>query len=159
MAEEKNTIKKNLNLTSMVGKKLSDNETKNWFSKLGDSPEVDTFGSCFYYNFEKKGISIMFLKSEILDTIFFYAKGSDDFRQYQGVLPFQVTFDLNRKTIESIFGKPESSGVASAIISMYPTNLKELESHIIPQIQTTWTQRFTICILLLQNHNLMKKHT
>ena len=110
MAEEKNTDNKNLNLASMVSKKLSDNETKNWFSNLGDPPEVSTYEDTFYYTFKNKGISILFRKPEILRTIFLYAEGTDDFSQYQGVLPFQLTFDLNRKTIESIFGKPESSG-------------------------------------------------
>ena len=93
----------------MLGKDINTAEMKTWLSKLG-TPKVDRYDDCYYYNFKSEGISLMFSSKDMLRTIFFYSEGADHFRQYQGDLPFGLSFQLTRKDIESILGLPDTSG-------------------------------------------------
>ena len=97
-------------LSSMLGKNIRGDEIQKWLSEIGDSPEIDKYDDCFYYSFKQKGVSLRFDTTEALTTVFLYSEGADGFRQYQGELPFKLSFVLSRKEIESFLGKPDKSG-------------------------------------------------
>lgn len=100
-------------LSSMLGKSVNNAQVKAWLSELGACTEglVDRFSDSYYYNFKSEGISLRFdNRDDELTTIFLYSEGADRFRQYQGDLPFGLSFQLTRKEIESILGPPDESG-------------------------------------------------
>jgi len=100
-------------LSSMLGKSINNAQVKVWLSELGACTEalVDRFGDSYYYNFKSEGISLRFdNQDDELTTVFLYSEGADRFRQYQGDLPFGLSFQLTRKEIESILGAPDESG-------------------------------------------------
>lgn len=99
-----------MSFSSMVGKNIKGDEIQKWLSKVGDSPKIEKFDDSFYYSFKQKGISLRFDTTEKLTTVFLYSEGADGFRQYQGELPFKLSFLLSRNEIESIMGKPDKSG-------------------------------------------------
>jgi hypothetical protein len=100
-------------LSSMLGKSINNQQVKTWLSELGACTEalIDRFNDSYYYNFKSEGISLRFdNRDDELTTIFLYSEGADRFRQYQGDLPFGLSFQLTRKEVESILGPPEESG-------------------------------------------------
>jgi S1-C subfamily serine protease len=100
-------------LSSMLGKSMNNPQVKTWLSELGVCTEalIDRFNDSYYYNFKSEGISLRFdNRDDELTTIFLYSEGADRFRQYQGDLPFGLSFQLTRKEVESILGPPEESG-------------------------------------------------
>lgn len=76
---------------------------KTWLSNLG-TPEVERYykGSS-YYRFNSEGIVLAFNTEDKINGIFFYD-------QYQGDLPFGLSFQNTRKEVESILGPPDNSG-------------------------------------------------
>jgi hypothetical protein len=102
-------------LSSKLGKSISSEEIQRWLSELGDLPEIRKFDDAYYYSYKSKGISLNFDTKDTLINIFLYAEGVDGFQQYQGVLPFKLSFTKNRKEIEASIGKPEITGGAGVI--------------------------------------------
>ncbi|MDO9584415.1 MAG: DUF6392 family protein [Desulfomicrobium sp.] len=112
-------------LSSMLDKNIRGIEIQKWLTIVEESPEISRHDDVFFYSFKKKGISLRFdNKTETLTTIFLYSEGANDYRQYQGELPFKLSFVLSRKEIESILGKPEKSGGEGVINYWvyYPSN-------------------------------------
>lgn len=97
-------------LLSMIGKDIRGAEIQEWLSEVEDSPEISRFDDVFFYSYKRYGISLRFDVEEKLSGIFLYSEGADDYRQYQGELPFKLSFTLTRKEIEDILGKPNKSG-------------------------------------------------
>jgi len=96
---------------AMLGKNVQSVEVKTWLEKVGASPEIDKFDDCYYYSFKATGVSLSFDKAtDVLTSIFLYSEGADEFRQYQGDLPFGLSFQMTRKEIESALGRPDESG-------------------------------------------------
>jgi hypothetical protein len=88
-----------------LGADINSSKMKTWLSSQG-TPEF----SNGYYNFKSDGVSLVFNDAHILTAMFLYAEGADGFRQYQGNLPYGLSFQSSRKEIESILGAPDRSG-------------------------------------------------
>ena len=97
-------------LSSMIGKNIRGDEIQGWLSKVEDTPEIGKYDDSFYYSFKQKGVSLRFDTTETLTNIFLYSEGADGYRQYQGKLPYNLSFLLNRQEIENMLDKPEKSG-------------------------------------------------
>lgn len=99
-------------LLSLLGKNIRGDDIQEWLSNNNATPEIDKYDSfgCYFYSFKARGISLRFDTEDLLEGIFFYSEGADGFRQYQGRLPFGLSFMLTRKEIESILGKPDAGG-------------------------------------------------
>jgi hypothetical protein len=96
---------------SMLGKNINSAEMKTWLSSLG-KPEIlrSRLTESYYYNFKSKGISLFFNNAnDTLRGIIFYSEGADDYRQFQGDLPFGLSFQNTRSEIESILGPPDKT--------------------------------------------------
>jgi hypothetical protein len=93
-------------LFSSLGKDINSPEMKTWLLSLG-TPEISS-GS--FYNYKSEGISLLVDNEHKLSAIFFYSEGADGYRQYQGDLPFGLSFQSTRKEIESVLGRPDASG-------------------------------------------------
>jgi ankyrin repeat protein len=96
---------------SMLGKNINSAEMKTWLSSLGQ-PEIlrSRLTESYYYNFKSKGISLFFNNAnDTLRGIIFYSEGADDYRQFQGDLPFGLSFQNTRSEIESILGPPDKT--------------------------------------------------
>ena len=94
----------------MLGKNVRESEIQKWLSDIGESPDIQDFGHAFFYDYKSKGIALRFDTTDTLTSIFLHPEGSDGYRQYQGRLPFKLSFMLNRNEVESILGKPDESG-------------------------------------------------
>ena len=92
----------------MLGKDINTAEMRTWLSTLG-APKIDRFDDSYYYSYKSAGISLRFSTKGMLTTLFFYAEGADGYRQYQGNLPFGLSFQLTRKEIEGTLGLPDKS--------------------------------------------------
>jgi len=95
--------------SSKLGKNINSVEMNVWMSSLG-TPKIDRFSDSYYYNYKPAGISLEFNTQDQLETIFFYSEGADGFSQYQGDLPYGLSFQQTRTQIENILGAPDDSG-------------------------------------------------
>jgi len=83
-----------------------------WLSIL-DTPEISKFPSTYFYSFKPEGILLGFTKQDKLEVIFLYSEGEQDYRQYQGELPYGLSFRNSRREVESILGSPDDSGAGN----------------------------------------------
>jgi hypothetical protein len=94
-------------LSSLLGQQSDSVEMKAFVAKLGTTPEVQKFNDRYYYSFKSQGISLCFDKiTNALLTIFLYSEGVDNYRQFQGELPFGLSFKSTPKELEAILGVP-----------------------------------------------------
>ena len=94
----------------MLGKDINSVEMKTWLSNLG-TPKIDKNEYIISYTFKSRGVALVFdTKDKRLSSAHFYAEGQDGFRQFQGDLPYGLSFQLTRKEVESVLGPPDTSG-------------------------------------------------
>ncbi|OGD17416.1 MAG: hypothetical protein A2Y69_07145 [Candidatus Aminicenantes bacterium RBG_13_59_9] len=73
-------------------------------------PEIYEGIDSYTYAFKSKGLAISIDGSGLVKMIQFFSEGAEGFTEFQGVLPYTLTFLQTRAEIESILGSPEESG-------------------------------------------------
>jgi len=95
---------------SLTGENIRGEKFQKWLNTINTPAEISRHSDSYYYSFKSKGISLRFNSDDILTTVFLYSEGADGFRQFQGKLPFGLTFLDKRKDIEKLLGYPEKMG-------------------------------------------------
>jgi hypothetical protein len=110
-------------LSSMVGKHIKSDEIKGWLALAGEPSDIKKSDGSVEYLFKEKGLSLHFDPGETLTAVILYSAGADNNEQYQGQLPYGLSFDLRRGKIEKILGAPEISGGPGLInyLGVYPS--------------------------------------
>jgi hypothetical protein len=95
---------------SLLGKDIQSNEIQSYLSSFSEKPTISEFdsGEHVFHDLEKNGISLSFIKGTLVH-IFYYNFAIDGYSQYKGELPFQLSFDLTRREVESRIGKPDNT--------------------------------------------------
>jgi hypothetical protein len=97
-------------LIRMIGKNMNDPELHAWVTTLNAT--VHRFSTLTFYDCKSLGLKLVFgPPNESLFSINLYG-GIDfphDFKQYQGSLPYKLSFQLSRTGVESILGPPMKS--------------------------------------------------
>lgn len=108
-------------LMSMMGKDIRDDEIQAWMSRVHIVPTIKKENDFTYYQFRPKGMCLSFDVTDKLKSVHLYSEGSDGYRQYKGELPFGLSFQLSRREVESVIGKPEDVGGGDVVnyISFY----------------------------------------
>ncbi len=118
--EEKKQIH-TFSLSYMLGKNIRQEEIQTWMSKVGVLPQIEENirkkegqeQATRFYNYPSKGISLWFEELDpILYAIILYSEGETGpfgawYQQYQGDLPYGLSFLTSRRAIESILGPSE----------------------------------------------------
>jgi hypothetical protein len=60
----------------------------------------------FFLGDKKDGVVFSFSNEERLYQIDFYSEGYEDYKQFKGQLPHDITFDLSKKQINDLLGNP-----------------------------------------------------
>lgn len=82
------------------------------YSTTFNSAKVEIMGESNYLNARDAGISFALSKKLMVDAIFLYADGVENFRQYQEALPGGLSFDMSRARVHELLGEPSFSGEA-----------------------------------------------
>ncbi|GAB6853321.1 hypothetical protein [Asaia astilbis] len=67
--------------------------------------EEENIGGDIYIKFMKLGFSLRY-SDKIVDSIIFYAKNKEGYAAYNGTLPFNLRFSMNREGVRSLLGDP-----------------------------------------------------
>jgi hypothetical protein len=105
---------------AMLGKDIKSAELTAWMSKLG-APEIDNFAVLggYAYTFKSAGVWLQFSEKDILKCVLFNSEGAEGARQYQGDLPYGLSFQLTRKEVENVLGPPDKSDTGSRYRTYY----------------------------------------
>lgn len=68
----------------------------------------DSTSAGTYWESPHSGITIL-VTNNVVNSIFLHADGKDEFSQYQGSLPYGLTFSSSRDDARAILGAPVSS--------------------------------------------------
>jgi hypothetical protein len=79
----------------------------------GAEPEI--MGESPYLNAKATGISFALEKDGSVRTVFLYSQGFEDFSQYAGTLPADLTFASSREKARASMGVPVMSGEPGGI--------------------------------------------
>jgi len=77
--------------------------------RLDDDPEVH-LGAAHWYDSES-GFSMRTSENGIVDTVFLYGRGKDDFAQYPGDLDSRTEFGMTPAEVRACSGEPSTSGL------------------------------------------------
>jgi hypothetical protein len=108
-----------LTAASLIGENLCSNRMQTWLSKMGSTQQTDnpsephfiSLGGIYRLDFPPRGISLDFSAADILIVETIYSEHVGPLiNQYEGKLPYGLTFDLKREQVERILGQPDSSG-------------------------------------------------
>ncbi len=94
-------------LVYLLGKKLQDSEVQELIRELGQRSEM--LSGTNLYAYPQKGIKLEFYAGKQLETIELYsgknAQKGELFQSYQGLLPLQLSFGMNRRQVVAKLGK------------------------------------------------------
>lgn len=76
----------------------------------GLKPEVKQYTNYSYISYQALGFSLMFDKDRIMCALFLYDDGYQGFTRYEGALPLNLDFVMNRSQVQQCLGKPEDTG-------------------------------------------------
>lgn len=109
-----------INLRSLIGQNIKGSTFQHFLREITIPPEIHkpdyevsrrfNYEYWYYYNFKVLGISFSILESGIIHNIFLYSEAADEFRQYQGNLPYGLSFAMTRREIEKNLGQPDLIG-------------------------------------------------
>lgn len=100
------------NAFKMLGKDMQSPEMSAWLPKLG-TPDITPLGDSSYYDFELLGLTLIFTKSKLI-SVYTHADDGIGFKQFQGELPYGLSFKNSRSEVKAILGQPDASGGGSA---------------------------------------------
>lgn len=112
--------KENDKLENLIGKDINSKEFQNYINTLDESPKISRHLDRYFYIFKDIGIDFSFTETDTIQAIFLYSEGADDRRQFNGQLPFGISFGDTRKIVERKIGPPDENN-GNDIINFYST--------------------------------------
>src|SRR5687768_6660770 len=101
-------------LLTLLGKDIRGKDAQEFLDSIGSVPKIERFEpseyqgkripATSYYSFKDKGVSIRLDERGFIGSIFFYAEGTDGFRQFRGLLPYGLDFTMTRADVEKALG-------------------------------------------------------
>jgi hypothetical protein len=85
------------------------------YSTMFNSAEPEVMGESKYLNARDAGISFALNKKLKIESIFLYADGVEDFKQYVEELPGGISFDMSRSQVRKALGEPSFSAEVGGI--------------------------------------------
>lgn len=102
-------MQKELDWYNLLGKSLEFKELANLINIDNKEYEMKEFkveNNVFkYYNFYQDGITLEY-KDNVFTTAYLYGKHDKKFKNYTGILPYYLNFDLDNSQIVGFFGEP-----------------------------------------------------
>jgi hypothetical protein len=100
----------NTSIEHLVGLGISSDNVQNFLDKLEAKPEITQSESWYTYDYKSKGIRLRFDKGNgNLLAIFLFSELTQDYRQYRGEMPYNLSFDDTRIEVEKKLGEPGST--------------------------------------------------
>jgi hypothetical protein len=96
-------------LIRMIGRPQNDPELGDIYEALGGGSRK-VVEHLSYLDFTDKGVCFGFDQSARLETIFFFSNGHEGHLQYEGQLPFDLTFDHSQSKVHQELGAPSGFG-------------------------------------------------
>jgi hypothetical protein len=85
------------------------------YADLFDGAEAEIMGESPYLNAKGAGVSFALEDDGNVRTVFLYSQGFEDFAQYTGALPADLTFASSRERARAALGTPVMSGEPGGI--------------------------------------------
>jgi hypothetical protein len=110
--------KKESSFHDLIGLEINSTEIQRFLNRFEDNPEINKYSDAYYYSYKSKGVGLRFSNNDTLTAIFLYSEASDNFRQYQGDIPYNLQFTDTRKNVEEKLGPPDTNG-GGGVINFY----------------------------------------
>lgn len=104
-------------LFDLIGLPVKSKVAKAFIKESGTCDEYKS-SECYYYMFNSKGYDLMMSNGDTIMTVFVFAEGADNHKQYSGELPFGLQMKMTREEVEKLLGVPETTG-GSGVIPYY----------------------------------------
>jgi filamentous hemagglutinin len=101
-------------LKALLGKRRDDFIVRRFLKELGDDAKVLAEEDGTYYEFQQRGVSLLFDLEERLKAIYLYHAGRDGYTQYAGDLPDRITFMDHQDDVLRKLGAPSKAGGGEA---------------------------------------------
>jgi hypothetical protein len=102
-------------LFNLLGQDIRDKDAQEYLGSLNAKPEITQQNfvlKCTYYNYKDFGFSIVFNKHGTVISLLLFAEGSENNRQFQGLLPYGIRFSMTREQVEKKLGPASAVGFA-----------------------------------------------
>ena len=100
-------IPQNKGIEHLVGLGISSENIKNFLDELEAKPEITKNEFWYIYHYKSKGIKLRFDKENgNLLAIFLFSESTQDYRQYRGEMPYNLSFNDTRLEVEKKLGEP-----------------------------------------------------
>jgi len=97
----------NTSIENLVGLSISTDKVQNFLDNLEAKPEISKYESWYTYDYKSKGIRLRFEKeSGNLSAIFLFSELTQDYSQYKGKMPYNLSFNDTRSDVEKKLGEP-----------------------------------------------------
>lgn len=110
-------------LGEFLNKSIDDLESNILFTQLFSIQNIEKNDQRFYLEETQKGIDLVFSEEKKLISIQLHSclDGNDEYKSYVGLLPFELRFNMPKKTIREKLGKPDqfSEGKTIPILGYY----------------------------------------
>jgi hypothetical protein len=103
-----------INYTSLLDLKIEDENIQKIINIFPDLKKK-IMGKYTYLNLIYQGVSLCFYEN-ILQQIYFYNEGIQNFKQFKGVLPLNINFQMKNKNIVEYLGDTKKKGGGSCPI-------------------------------------------
>jgi hypothetical protein len=110
----------------VLGKKITGTpQHKDWFNN--DTPTSFSPGDTHYLINKEKGITINLNPNGLyVEAVFLYANGVDDSKEYNGIMPLDLHFNMSRKQVQEKLGQPDHTIEKSGVGLMAVTNSADI---------------------------------
>jgi hypothetical protein len=103
-------IQQNTKIENLVGLGISSDDVQKFLDELEAKPEISQNEFWNTYDYKSKGIRLRFDKGNgNLLAIFLFSELTQDYRQYRGQMPYNLSFDDTRIEVEKKLGEPGST--------------------------------------------------
>ncbi len=106
-----------VDVLSLIGKSVKSKDAKKVMKASGERG-IYKSSECYYYIFNEKGFDFLISNSDTIQTVFLYADGADDHKQYGGTVPYGLQMTHDRATVEKLLGVPKDCG-GEGVIGYY----------------------------------------
>jgi len=111
----------NLDYFSLIGKNITDPDIQ-YILNSNKSFKTKEISNHLYINFLEEGISLNFLDKR-LTTIFFFNEGVHGYKQFKGMLPYKITWEMKNKAIVEKLGDTKIKGGGNVPVWLAFNNL------------------------------------
>jgi hypothetical protein len=85
------------------------------YAELFNGAEVQIMGESPYLNAKAAGISFALTPDQLVQSVFLYADGIEDFAQYTQPLPAELSFNSSRSEVRLALGEPVFSAEVGGV--------------------------------------------